>query len=435
MTVRGLHGLADRLQQARAAVQNAHLGREWLGPLAEALAWPDRRVQGSAALLLTQALPRLGAGEGDVLTEVQRNCLYQRLTPRAAAADPELALAILSALPVIGTEEALPNVNRLASRPGFTRPRLRVKRAARAALALLERRAALQRDAQAAAPAVPELTLSAETPELISSLEAAIDEGRKEEMAAAAALVDAQFQEFEEEMRKLQVPGMRLGFLFASWGIILPYCAVQTFVQFADHNWPGGLIFAVLSLLSTQLYRLTLTKKHQVMAQRLGKIEDVRCVGRLAEALEWPDPTIHHVAMLALTKLLPRVKASDNALFTPRQRGNLHRMLTLSNTRQYDQCLVAILQALQQIGDETALPYVEHLANAQPMSNRERRVCDAARDCLPFLRERASQTHSSQTLLRASSATATGNEMLVRPAIGVDRGDQEQLLRAGQIGE
>jgi hypothetical protein len=432
LTVRLLHGLVDRLQQARSAVQNSHLGREWLGPLAEALAWPDRRVQGSAALLLTQALPRLAADDGNLLTEVQLNCLYQRLMPRAASADPELALAILTALPTLGTEEALPSVKRLAALQRFTRGRRRVRQAACATLALLERRAVTQRDAQATAPGVPSLTLSVATMEPMQSWEEVPAGTNTEEMAAASALVDAQLQEFEEEIRKLQVPGMRVAFLFASWGIILPYCAVQTYMQFAAHNWPGGLLFGASALLSTQLHRLTVTRKHEILTRRLAKIEDVRCVGRLAEALEWPDPTIRHIAIAALTRLLPRVKASDNALYTPRQRGNLHRMLILANAKQYDKCMVAILQALQQIGDETALPYVEQLANAQPTSNPELKVCDAARDCLPFLQERASQTQSSQTLLRASSAIATGTDMLVRPAIGVNPGDHEQLLRAGQ---
>jgi hypothetical protein len=432
MTVRTLHGLADRLRQARAAVENAYLGPEWLGPLAEALAWPDRRVQGSAALLLTQLLPRLNAERGDPFTDVQRNCLYQRLTPRTAQSDPDLVLAILTALPRIGTESALPHVNRLANMRGVTRNRRRVRRATRACLALLERRAAAQREALTVAPV---LTLMGESAELMQSREEAGAQGKTEEMAAAAALVDAQLQEFEQEIQRLQVPGMRIPFLFASWGVILPFCAVQTYIQFAYHNWASGLLCGVLTLLSTQLHRLTLTRKHEILARRLSKIDDVRCVGRLAEALEWPDPTIRYIAIAALTRLLPQVKASDNALYTPRQRGNLHRMLTLTNARQYEECLLAILQALQQIGDETALLYVEQLANAKPASNAERRVCEAAQDCLPFLRERASLTNSSQTLLRASSATATGMEMLVRPASGVGIEDDKQLLRAGQRGE
>jgi hypothetical protein len=181
---------------------------------------------------------------------------------------------------------------------------------------------------------------------------------------------------------------------------------------------------------SSQLYRLALREGHKVVARKLSKLDDVRCIGRLADALEWPDMTVRHFAIAALTRLLPRVRASDNILQTPQQRANLARMLVLSNARQHADLLVGILAALQQVGDASALPAVRQLAAAQPASIRERIVCDAARDCLPYLQQRARLAQSSQTLLRASSAAETGSDTLVRPVVSLGLTDPEQLLRA-----
>jgi hypothetical protein len=252
------------------------------------------------------------------------------------------------------------------------------------------------------------------------------------EMAAMTAHVDAQMREFEAELGKFREPGMRIGFLIASWVTLVPYTLVQMILQFAGGNWPGGLVFAVLTVLTTQLYRLALTARHQRIAHKLSKLDDVRCIGRLAEMLDWPDASTRHLAISALTRLLPRVKASDNVLHTPGQRANLHRMLALTNARNHAEFMESILKALQQIGDASAVPYVEQLAKAQPTSARQRRVCDAARDCLEYVKLRSELTRSSQTLLRASAvSTAGGADLLVRPSNAAGLTDQEQLLRAG----
>ena len=233
------------------------------------------------------------------------------------------------------------------------------------------------------------------------------------------------------ELRKLQKPGMRIGFLFASWGIILPYCALQTYQQFLAGNRATGLLFWVLTMLTSQLHRLTLTNQHRLLALKLAKLNDVRCVGRLAEALEWPDVTVRRLAISALTGLLPRMVASDAVLITARQRGNLHRMLNLDSARSAPEFVCSILKALEQIGDAASVPYVEQLVKIQPPSPRLRRVRDAAGDCMPFLQNRAALNQSSQTLLRASSAAIVGGEILVRPANAADATDHELLLRAG----
>jgi hypothetical protein len=434
--------LPERHYLPNAMLQDSPPDRRWLGGLAEALEWPNRRVQAGAGLLLQELLPQVTAQDAEVFTEEQTTCLYRRLTRRAALANPELALAILRVLPYIGTEAALPYIERLAKLTVFSGKRRRLRNAAGAMQALLERRIASQRALQSVV--IPTTPAKVET-RSVSEAEIALESGENSMVTAensdgngiagVTSLVDAQILEFEQELRRLQKPGMRIGFLIASWGIILPYCAVQTYLQFAAGNRLGAIIFCALTLLSARLHRLTLTNQHRLLARKFAKLDDMRCMGRLAEALEWPDTTVRHHAIAALTRLLPRMAANDAALLTPRQRLNLHHMLKLENARIHPEFLCAILKALEQIGDATSVPYVDQLARAQPTSARQRRICDAARECLPFLETRARLNQSSQTLLRASSANATHADMLVRPAGGPGEMGQEQLLRPSHISE
>ncbi len=417
---------AGQLEQARTALAYSQLDNSYIGALCEALEWPDPRVKHIAAMLLTQMLPRLKSGDSDLLAKEQRNCLYRRLAQQAARRNPELAIAILRALPVFGAEGALPYVARLANANPFTQSGREVKAAARHVLPGLEQLVAAQREAEEARLAAHAAMAAEEEEELTES--------EREQRANMAAHVDWQIKEVEEDLRKLRRPGMRFGFLLASWGIIVPYTGVQTYAHLIDGDLPIGLLFGLLTVLGTQLYRLTLFGKHKALAKRLSQMDDVRFIGRLSELLGWPDADVQTLAIAALTRLLRRVKASDKVLHTAAQRANLYRYLTLSHAGQYSDFLISTLKALEQVGDAAAVPYVVELANAQPNTAREQRVCDAAIDCLPYLQQRAKMSESSNILLRASSAGTTGPDDLVRAASPATATDPGQLLRANQGG-
>ena len=416
-----------RLEQAKTAMENMHLGPKYLGAMCEALEWPDRRIRSIAGLLLTQMLPRLSERDCEALTKEQRNCLYRSLAPKAARRNPGLTIAILRSLRVLGAEGALPNVAHLAQAFAFTGSGHRIQDQARATLPGLEQRVADQRAAEEARMAA-EAAVAARNLETHSTVES-------NERTEIAETVDAQIKEFEEELRKINEPGMRFGFLIAAWGIIVPYGAIQAFEQFTHFNWPLGLLCAALAAGTTQLYRLTMTDKHRLLAKRLGQMDDLRFIGRLCELLEWPDPDIRAVAVGALTRLLRRVKASDGILCTPSQLAALYRNLTPSEAGRQAELMISILKALEQIGDLAAVPYVVQLANAKPASDRERSVCDAASECLPYLNQRAKFNESSHILLRASSAESTGADSLMRAASPSAATDPEQLLRAQSGGD
>lgn len=74
--------------------------------------------------------------------------------------------------------------------------------------------------------------------------------------------------------------------------------------------------------------------------------------------------------------------------------------------------ILAILRALEQVGDEKALPAVERLVEIEPYH----KVGRAAEACLPALRQRVEQARLAQTLLRPASAPNAPSEVLLRPA-------------------
>jgi hypothetical protein len=413
---------ATQLHRERTALRNAQLDNRWLGAVCEGLAWPDLHVRAVAELLAVQMLGRLKLGDGTRLTEEHLTCLYERITVRGARRNPELARSVLLALPYIGTERALPLVERLSARG-----RGDVRSAASASLALLERRivglrCSEQSDTRTRQTAAERYAAEREPDNLT--------EAQREEQALIAAQVDQEIQEYEAALKSAKRPEMRVAFLAASWVVIVPYFAVSTIVLLSQRNFAAGLLTAILAAFSSQLYRLTLTDKHKLLGRKLAKVEDVRWIGRLADTLDWPDHEIKQFAISALTRLLKRVKATDKVFQTAGQRANLHRMLTLANARQNPEFLKAILAALEQVGDETAVPYVEQLAKATPTSRAQREVCEAANLCLDWVKSRAELSRSSQTLLRASAPNVMSADTLLRAATVGSTHDSEQLLRA-----
>ena len=113
------------------------------GAAVEALQMKDKEVYGLASRALCRLLPRLRASDEGILDAEQR-AILNKVLPRAARHQPDLALAILAALGQVGDETSVPAVTALAAAP----PRLRilpaVVAAARDCLPLLEQRATAQ---------------------------------------------------------------------------------------------------------------------------------------------------------------------------------------------------------------------------------------------------------------------------------------------------
>ena len=195
-----------------------------------------------------------------------------------------------------------------------------------------------------------------------------------------------------------------LGLALAVFGFV----AAMTRLRAGDTNWLLGttLGYVACCLLLGSLAQAT--RRERSATRLLRRIDDVRAIAPLLESLRFPP---REITQTVLIRLLRRLRAGDSSLLDGSPRTHLHGALKQATRRLFGTCfsigyIVAVLKALEQIGDAAALPYVEFLA----FSARQPDIRTAAQECLPFLRERAEQT--GQTLLRAAGTEAP--EFLLR---------------------
>ena len=146
------------------------------------------------------------------------------------------------------------------------------------------------------------------------------------------------------------------------------------------------------------------------------------------EADVWPgiDKILACTARESVMACLPDMKEGDYSLLSPQQRGILYRSLAGTDV----ELIRAVLWALPTLGDEQALPYLQALALGQGMLEGNEEIRRAAQECLPLLQANLARKRSPQTLLRASSVSATKSEELLHPAQDVGESEAQQLLRA-----
>ncbi|MCW3095243.1 MAG: hypothetical protein JWL77_861 [Chthonomonadaceae bacterium] len=183
---------------------------------------------------------------------------------------------------------------------------------------------------------------------------------------------------------------------------------------------PIGLVF--LSGMASQ--------QAQLAALAISRLDDVRAIGSLAEALEFPDRDIRPIARKALIHLLPRLKASDAALLSSAQRACLNRTLRGDQS----ELILAILKAWEQVGDPKAIPAVRSLAEGRGECGQIPEVVQAAKECLPFLQQSLEQRQNDTQLLRSADGNRAPAESLLRPATSqVSAEPANQLLRPTDI--
>ena len=418
-----LNRLAGALERTKAALKVGRFEPKQIGLLVEALQWPDNRIQDSARSILIQMLPHLKEEDAKHLTDQHRAILYGRLRISHPPQDTPLLYALLTMLEKTGEAQSLSYVEALAESFAWTRRQRKVRAAARRCLPLLQERVEQELALQS------QRALEEEEKPTGEALQAA----ESVETQFATADVEKQLKSLEEERRRHRQPGMRLGFLLASWCIILPYTAFQAILSLVSRHWSLGLMWGLLTAFTSQMHRYTLSIKQTEAAKRLAQNDDIHAVGSLAEALEWPDNEIKHIAAGALARLLPRLQVSDARLLNSSQRTNLYRMLKVSNARRYAELQVAILKAMEQVGDAAALPYVQNLAKSQAWTQRQRRVVEAANECLPYLEIRARQENHANTLLRPAGIDQSSADVLLRPALTPPNEPPEELLRATSL--
>jgi hypothetical protein len=223
-------------------------------------------------------------------------------------------------------------------------------------------------------------------------------------------------------------PSMHEGWLLAYLFVAGPLILASLFIALADWNWRGVFVAGVLFWAGKALNCMVGSRRQKEAAQRLARHDDPHTVAWLVSFLTWSDREVRAASIQALTRLLPRLRATDAHLLEGEWRQRLYETLNGDYARREPDFVIAVLKALEQIGDAAALPYVHHLAQGSPRSASRQRVQEAARDCLPFLQTRIEQQHSRQTLLRAASPNAAP-ETLLRPAAATSAADPDELLR------
>ncbi len=161
----------------------------------------------------------------------------------------------------------------------------------------------------------------------------------------------------------------------------------------------------------------------------LASLDDMRAVGPLLETItaNAGDKTCCGILRQALSRVLPRLQASDAARLLPHHINALNAQLKPPPCNWYgiadtDYALV-VLKTLEQVGDESSIPFVKKMVE----KSKNPKVREAAEACLPFLQQRAEL--GKNTLLRAS-ALETITAHLLLPASGGQEHDPALLLRS-----
>lgn len=171
--------------------------------------------------------------------------------------------------------------------------------------------------------------------------------------------------------------------------------------------------------------------KHQYRRgiEGLRHLSDVNCLSALLDLL-YSRQDVPHDLRPPLRTMLNQVQASDGFRLNAGHRRKLYAMLGPDKAfwmiRNDNDLKLAILRALEQIGDNEAIPHVERLRT----QSQDAEVREAAANCLLFLRQRAEQKSVSGTLLRPSDAENAAPETLLRASISRPEDASDRLLRS-----
>jgi hypothetical protein len=227
----------------------------------------------------------------------------------------------------------------------------------------------------------------------------------------------------------------RSAFTALTWVFALATCFAVIHEKGMDPYYSVPLM--LLSLICLISGTVAIPRANRSAAAILMRLNDVSGVGPLVEARNLLGSEDRRTITDMLTNLLPRMTWKDASYLSPVQRQKLLQELMLGDIYHETDLLLAILKALERIGDENALPEVQRLAQGGPeawqMETRrgfetwqEQRVREAAHTCLLVMQERLEQQQISHILLRP--ATLPTSELL-RPAEEVET-EPAQLLRA-----
>ncbi len=197
--------------------------------------------------------------------------------------------------------------------------------------------------------------------------------------------------------------------------------------------------------------------KRKDAATALARARDPRATGVLAKAVRDGDSETKEVATKGLLSILPSLRASDRECIDAEGMAALISLLAWGEglsvaTSGADVDLkLAILRALEQVGDARAIPAVRKLLTPPRVAGfliggmdrmlkvgvgaKLDAIHRAAAECLPYLEQRAEAERMRERLLRPAAAPTNAADILLRPAGGAPTTPDELLLRPVEGGE
>lgn len=159
-------------------------------------------------------------------------------------------------------------------------------------------------------------------------------------------------------------------------------------------------------------------------ATALGRRPYRQCVGVLARAALDKNRQVREAADTALRATLPTLAPEHNGQTSADEVADLCRLMF----RVDEPLALQILGALSKVGDSSAISPVGRLTQR----GCTHRVRETAAALLPLLYQREEEENASRMLLRASSATPSGPDVLLRPAHSVTEQSAGEMVRSSQ---
>jgi hypothetical protein len=376
-----------------------------VGVMAESLAAgePALTMAGSALIRL---LPHMTREHLEMLMSEQRKALREGLKcasirRKYTQYNPALVLAILKAFERAGDEADLAVIKKLASRTALTSEQKSIRAAAVSCLAIM--RARLMGDP---------------TPQVLKANAAS---------AADTSLSTEAGESLSARLRSLARIRRRNVAVTAAGALVGTGLALLSLSRFSEHATNNVLAASMLSCLAGMIFfALSGTYSQRNLTNALIHSDDLGIVPPLIQAAATIEIS-GTAAVMLLTRLLPRLRASDASLLDGNDRTLLHTaMVKHAGNREF---ILAALHALQQIGDRTSIHTVQRLADRTERRAADPELRDAAKECLEFLQQRAALTEANQTLLRSSSAAETPTDTLLRAIDNATPTAPDELLR------
>ncbi len=197
---------------------------------------------------------------------------------------------------------------------------------------------------------------------------------------------------------------------------------------FGSTGNPTGFIgwyFIALVLLLSLFFATRPTLMQMRAVHVLAGFDDARIIGPLAEALQLEDVYTERVAAASLKRILPRVRATEAALIDNDHRTFLYHALQSDDS----DLVIAVLAALEQIGDSNALPFVEKLSERPVRTASDLQLRNAASQSIPAILASAARHDVGSTLLRPTVEPAKPEKSLLRPVADARAADSDLLVR------